>query len=360
MVANGRGANEEAEELVPTNTAAAAAPATAAASTTRVAEVVAVTVVWWSAAVFITVIFKSTAHGGSSLPPFTFTGLVNLQVGLVAFLLSLASGTTQKRLQPSEAAKLVGLGLLAGLEFGFLNKSLEYLTVSQRTMLQNLNVLLLMLAAWLTGLERMDMLRAFAGCLLGIAAFLQGWDSNAGDEDSDSLMEEQRAMRLVGLTAMLISMSCTTVKWTAVQFLLQRAPADSALGQMSKLQLVARWQPIMGIVCLLFAAVAERSALELGNVFSTDVLIRVGAGSLGIVVIIYSELALCQLTSAVACGILMSVHHIPMVMAGVFLFHDHLTMVGVSGFALCIAGGLVYLAAQLAERREKEIPMSAE
>merc|ERR1712060_931323 len=111
-------------------------------------------------------------------------------------------------------------------------------------------------------------------------------------------------------------------------------------GRMSKLQLAAIVQPMTGLTCLVLAFYFESDTLD--QCFSGPLLLRVLAIALGITVITVSELRLVQLSSAVTCGVLINVHHVPMVLAGVLIFHDEVKMKSLYGFASCILGGMLY------------------
>merc|ERR1712060_665572 len=111
-------------------------------------------------------------------------------------------------------------------------------------------------------------------------------------------------------------------------------------GRMSKLQLAAIVQPMTGLTCLVLAFYFESDTLD--QCFSGPLLLRVLCISLGITLITVSELKLVELSSAVTCGVLINVHHIPMVLAGIVFFHDKLKLKSLYGFASCILGGCLY------------------
>jgi len=304
-----------------------------------------VTTFWWIAAVYVTMMFKLATL---ALPPFTLTWLVNTCTGLLALLLAMALECGAPKLpemQWEEGLRLAALGLAQGCEFGCLNKSLQYLTVSERTMLQNVNILLIMATAWACGLEKMTSLRFVACALLASGGLLQGLDSGSKSD----LAESAQLAHVKGLAFMLTSMLLTAGKWSLVQLVTQRSEPGSALSRMSKLQLAARVQPVAGLVCLGLAGLFEARTLTLEHLLLSGVLLKVPLIAAGITVIQCSELKLVQLTSAVAVGVLMNLHHIPMVLAGVVFFHDSVDSLGLAGFASCLLGGLFYALARYAE-----------
>merc|ERR1711920_465872 len=142
------------------------------------------------------------------------------------------------------------------------------------------------------------------------------------------------------------------------QVMVQRSPKASALGQMSKLQLAALLQPIVGVTCLALALYFELDTLA--QCFSWSLLVRVIGIALGITMITVSELKLVELSSAVTCGVLINVHHIPMVLAGVLLFHDKLKLKSLYGFASCILGGCLYAYARYDDEQELQKKKASE
>ncbi|CAK0894809.1 unnamed protein product [Prorocentrum cordatum] len=332
----------------------------------RASMVLICVVIWWSSAIYVTAMFKKSTK--YSMPFFTLTFLVNTTCGIISFVLSkvvLREGPLPK-MTNGELTRVVGLGLIAGCEFGCLNKSLEGLAVSERTMLQNMNVLLIMAAARLCKLEYITALRVVAGLLLVGGGFLQCLDSMGGVTlevtrrgDSGGLnvagthllvhlpelsaVEQDRAdSHAKGLTFMLCSMLLTAVKWSLIQIMTQKSSPGSALGRMSKLQLAYRAQPITGLVCFGLAAFFERCALCPELLLSSGMMLIMPFISIGIVLITVSELKVVQLTSAVATAVLMNLHHIPMVLVGVILFQETVSVNAAVGFVLTCGGGIAY------------------
>jgi len=322
-----------------------------------IVRIVLLTLLWWSAAVYVTLLLKLSAgsDGGEDapiLPPFMLTWLVNWATGFICFLLGkllFQSGPLPQAVGV-DRLKLLALGIVGGCEIGFLNKSLQYITISERTMIQNLNVLLMMLSAQLCGLEHLTTLRIIAGLLLAGGGVLQGMVSSHGGDARDA---ERTPGHLIGIVFMVLSLLLTASKWVMIQFVLQRSDSNSYLGQMSKLQFAARIQPITGFVCLCLACLFEKEALvRPQTLWSTELLLRVPALAIGITVICCSELKLVQVTSAVATGVLMNLHHIPMVLAGVIVFGEHVPMFSIYGFVLNLVGGIIYSIARYNDRPE--------
>jgi len=311
------------------------------------------TVCWWGAAIYVTVMIKLTTKSGEGdarVPPFMLTCMVNTTTGFISWLVSLLSwalcSSPDERPIPSasrfEKLQVLALGVMQGCEIGFINKALEYMSISERTMLSNCNVLVLMLTANMFGLERLSGLRALAGLLLVLGGVFQGIASGTEQQGPDP------QEHIKGYVFMLSSMLLTSLKWSLIQFVTQRSSAESFLGKVTKFQLAALVQPTTGVVCLLLAIVFEWKDIANPGMWreQTHQLFRIPAIALGITMIMSSELKLVQLTSAVATAVLMNLHHIPMVLAGVLEFHDHIVAFNIYGFALNLMGGIVYALAR--------------
>jgi len=310
-----------------------------------------VTALWWAAAIYVKLMFKLVVH--TALPPFILTCLVSTTTGTIAWILSLlqrCNSPPMPRPRWDELGRVVLLGVMQGCEFGFLNKSLEGLSVTESTMLQNINVLFMMITAWMCDLENLSCLRICAGAILAAGGTLQGLSSSGHKASS-----REGNAHIWGLVCMVISMLLTSFKWSLIQFMTQLSPPASFLGQLSKLQFAALVQPITGFVSLLLAAIFERGALfNLEELVTLDQLLRVPMIALGITVISCSELKVVELTSAVACGILINLHHIPMVMAGIITLHDTVDGQSIIGFVMCMIGGIIYAYSRYLDRKGGE------
>mmetsp|Transcript_6225 Transcript_6225/g.14712 ORF Transcript_6225/g.14712 Transcript_6225/m.14712 type:complete len:753 (+) Transcript_6225:3-2261(+) len=317
----------------------------------RLSQIILATALWWSAAIYVTLMIKKTASSEDGkkvkLPPFTLTFLVNTLTGLVAWVLTMLLPCERTTSRPNELrvpewVKIAVLGIMTGCEMGCLNKSLEFLSISERTFYQNANVLLTMILARLVRLETLTGLRIIAGLLLACGSVLQVLASTSQHEQATAVAQ---ASHIQGMTFMVTSMLFTSGKWAMIQFLTQRSPPHSALGRMSKLQLAALVQPITGVICLFPAGFVEAKAL-LGVWHNSNILLTALVIALGITLIICAELKIVQLTSAVTCGVLVNLHHIPMVLSGVLLFGEKVQQESLYGLACCVLGGCVYVYAR--------------
>lgn len=306
---------------------------------------------WWSMSVMVILLIKSVIASGRSPGGFALTGAANACTGLTAWFLTLAVPCAQQPLPLltwKESFKLGLLGMIQGAEFACSNKSLEYLSVSARTMSSSTNVLFMMLTARIWGLEKLGYMRLTAAALLTAGGALQGIDNLSGRHDS----EEGRAFTR-GMLLQLVAMLLAAQRWALVQLVIQRSPAGSALAHMSKskLQLVQRTLPITGLVCFALSLYFEREALLGGAWLRLDLAATTFAISAGIVILTVAELEIVRIASAVAIQVLGTLHQIPVALAGIMIFGESVRLLSWFGFVLCIAGGLCYVTVRFRETR---------
>jgi len=319
---------------------------------------------WWSAAIVVTLLIKSTVGSRRAAPgvalypfPFALTALTNFVCGIGAWgsaaLLRMLRmrrharpQRTPRPLQRHEVLKLLSIGLIQGLEIGCMNKSLAFLSMSGRTMLNSMNVLVMMATALCWRLERLGYLRMVAVMLLTSGGFCQG----LGAEDDTAASAAMWHQFLHGVLLLLVSMILGAQRWALVQFVLQRSSRDSGLGQLSKLHLMSFTMPCTAMVCLIMAAFFEAEAFHSHHALRPVLWRNITGCSAGIGLLTLSELMLVHLTGAVAVQVLGTIHQIPIVLAGVVFFHEQIHAASLLGFSICIVGALFYVAARYKDK----------
>mmetsp|Transcript_73621 Transcript_73621/g.239702 ORF Transcript_73621/g.239702 Transcript_73621/m.239702 type:complete len:434 (+) Transcript_73621:108-1409(+) len=312
-----------------------------------VLQVFVFTSVWWMAAILVIMEIKQTVTPEGIFPyPFALTSIVQPCCGFAAYLLSLFYNRRRRPSPPlswTELAMLLALGGLQGFEIGLTNKALEFLTVAGRTMVSSTSVLFMMATARMWGLERLGLLRLCSAALLLLGGFFQGYGQ-----------QSDKSSNIVGIMMQAVSMLLSSQRWALAQFILQRSPLDSALGQISKLQLLSRTLPVTGLVCLPLAIWLEPGAYTYVNLMQPVLHFRVVVIAAALTAMLYAELKLVNLLSAVAFNVLATIHQIPIVLAGVLLQHNHVDLTSTYGFAACLLGALVYAAARHQDRLHLE------
>mmetsp|Transcript_90865 Transcript_90865/g.257394 ORF Transcript_90865/g.257394 Transcript_90865/m.257394 type:complete len:376 (-) Transcript_90865:69-1196(-) len=317
-----------------------------------VLQVAASLVSWWLSAIVVVIITKSTVGPGGIYPyACAFTSFTQPTIGLLAWVVSCALQRPEGAvppLTPWEHAKLLVIGLLWGAELSLTNKALQYLAVATRTMINATNVLFMMASARVWGLERLDCLRLCSGGVLTAGGLLQGMDKQGSGMDS----------HMMGIAMQLASILCAAQRWALTQMVLQHSPSDSALGSMSKMQILARVIPITGLVAFLLALACEPHAYALQNLQQVELWANILLVSVACTVMQYSEWKLVQMLSFVAFNVLGTVHQIPIVLAGVLLQHDTVGWYSALGFGFCVIGALVYAAARRADMEKWAAPVA--
>jgi len=309
-------------------------------------KVFAFTSMWWIAAIMVILEIKQVVHDIFPFP-FALTAMVQPTTALCAWLLSRLVHSKRPPappLQSHENMYVVVIGLVQGLEIGLTNKALEFLTVAARTMISSTSVLFMMCTARFWGLERLGLLRLCSSALMIMGGVFQC--------HVPELPGGRSSAHWLGMLMQMISMILSAQRWALAQFVLQRSPVGSGLAQTTKLQLLARTLPITGVVCLVLALLFERQS------FSSDVSVpailgfRVVSIACGLTGMLYAELKLVSLLSAVAFNVLSTLHQIPIVLAGVILQHNTVSISSWAGFACCLIGALVYAIARYSDVHE--------
>lgn len=323
---------------------------------------------WWMCAVAATLSMKSIVmsphgedHEEAPFPfPFAFTAMTNLLTGLLSRTaeavqrwMTTAEDQREVPLLRMDRIKLLALGLIQGIEIGCSNKSLEFLAVARRTMVTSLSTLFIMAVAVPSGLETLTCGKVVAALLLTMGGILQAlstwsqFEQNARNSAGTPQQEDNWELA-TGLILALSSMTLASTRWAAAQYFLQRSSRETGLSGISKLRLVSSVMPVTSVVCTAMALIFEPDSL---NHCSWMVLLRAGMVAAIIMGLITSELWFVQLASAVALNVAGALHNIPIVLAGVFLFHEKVRPLAALGFVLCLSGATLYTI----ERRRSEI-----
>eukprot|EP00434_Breviolum_minutum_P001185 symbB.v1.2.001037.t1/scaffold56.1/size371842/8 len=294
--------SEDSEEL---EAAASARPTWNAAEAARwqVAntsfQVFVFTSMWWCSAILVILQIKEARFGADNVVdnvvvaelfpfPFALTAMIQPATAACAFLL--AKMVHSKRAAPPP---------------------LQYLSVAGRTMISSMSVLFMMCTARLWGLERLGALRLCSSAFMRLGWILGGLAQCEnphlpGENWFGILMQLTSMCKLASLIPSNEQMA--TFVWDTNEFL----SATTALQ----------------------AAVAP------------SLLARVLMVAVGLTAMLYSELKLVSLLSAVAFNVLSTLHQIPIVLAGVVFQHNTVSQSSVAGFTCCIFGALVYALAR--------------
>eukprot|EP00927_Polykrikos_kofoidii_P024923 TRINITY_DN22528_c0_g1_i3.p1 TRINITY_DN22528_c0_g1~~TRINITY_DN22528_c0_g1_i3.p1 ORF type:complete len:378 (+),score=30.99 TRINITY_DN22528_c0_g1_i3:170-1303(+) len=296
---------------------------------------------WWSCSIGVVLLMKDTVNSHGVFPyAFTFAAITQMVTALSAWLLSFFVQTAGRRallrLRRIDAGQLFIIGLMQGFEIALTNKALQYVSIPTRTVLHSTSVLFMMISAGVWGLERLGWVRAVSGILIVLGGCLQGLGNDAAYRNNTN--------RFLGVLLQVGAILIAPQRWCFVQVILQRSPHDSALGQMSKLLMLAHILPVSGVICFIFGMVFEPDAVSMANPWML-VLLHACAVAVCLTLTLWMEFVVVNRLSAVALSVLCAVHQIPLVLLYTLLEHTKLGPMAWLGFGMCTAGAFVYAVA---------------
>lgn len=319
--------------------------------------------IWWAVSAAITVVMKQTvgSDGGYQFP-FALTALTNGVCGwfsMCACFCQKGNFWNNSSLRRIDVAQLIFLGILQGVEIGMSNKSLHFLSVSTRTILNSTSVLFMMISAQFWGIEQLDRLRILSAAFQILGGFLNALGAShphtVGDTKSFSQEEIEEANdQISGTLLQLCTLLIASQRWVMLQSLMQKSSL-----RLGKLELSAWIMPVTSLVCFMMAAAFETPALSLSLMLDAGLprvvliiverlamervsgfllaesplcIIHTTATSIhrmplepkacGITILTVAELRLVHISSAVALQVLGTLHQIPLVITGVVFFQD--------------------------------------
>ena len=216
--------------------------------------------IWWAVSAGITVLMKQTVNQTYQFP-FALTALTNGLCGWFSMCICLCRGKLcNKKLRRLDVAQLLLLGIMQGVEIGMSNKSLEFLSVSARTILNSMNVFFMMISAKFWGMEQLDRLRILSAGFQVTGGFLTGLSGRGSQAEASEV-----SGALLQLGTLLIA----SQRWVMLQFIMQKT---NLLG---KLELSAWIMPVTSLVCFAMAAAFETQALSLSKMLDAGLPITV-------------------------------------------------------------------------------------
>jgi len=197
------------------------------------------------------------------------------------------------------------------------------------------NLCFTMLISFIFHLERFSLAKVLAALLLVSGGVLQGVSTWKDKSD------EQGHTSLTGYCVALVAMVLGASRWALTQYLLQNrsGTGNSGLANLGKFEMIARVMPLTSVICGVLAMIFESPPRES---FTYEVFENALAVAVGVTILVGSEYALVQLTSAVALNVAGALHNIPVVVSGVFFFDEKVKFYSVFGFGFCVIGALVY------------------
>ncbi|KAJ1367986.1 hypothetical protein KIN20_029498 [Parelaphostrongylus tenuis] len=232
------------------------------------------------------------------------------------------------RLQMKEQLRwLAPIGICASLDIGLSNWALEYVTVSLYTMAKSSSILFIVAFSLLLRLERWRPALGIEAGLIASGLFLFTWNSAQLD--------------LTGLLLVELAASCTGVRWTVSQLVMQRE--EQALNH--PLDMVAHVQPWMLIPIVPLIIIFEGSELSYNTVFfyngkyeAIEIVLLIVFGGLLAFCMEMSEYLLLVNTSGITLNIFGIVKEVATLLLAHILNNDRLSWINLSGLVLCLLG----------------------
>eukprot|EP00397_Hematodinium_sp_SG-2012_P020544 GEMP01021170.1.p1 GENE.GEMP01021170.1~~GEMP01021170.1.p1 ORF type:complete len:376 (+),score=52.79 GEMP01021170.1:84-1211(+) len=284
--------------------------------------------IWWSAAALTTVQIKLLLNGVYSCP-FALTGHADVICAAMMWTILGLRALRKRKMHwlSNEAFGFVAIvGTCQGIEYGLVNQALHDVTLSSRTMIMSTSALYTFITAQCWGLPPKFSL-ARCGCMLILMAggICEAWGSPADTQGNP----------LRGLLCLVSSLTLSAQRWAYVQRIFQQS--GSPVAEYTKLEISARVLLFAAIPCYIASAFLETRPSFSGEAFQMIMI-----ASMGILIITCSELKLVHLTSSTTFVIFALLHNIPLVICGVFFFHDDVHAFQLFGFAITILGSILY------------------
>jgi drug/metabolite transporter (DMT)-like permease len=188
--------------------------------------------------------------------------------------------------------------------------------------------------------------------LLGLGGILQGFAFHRAHK------EHSTQDRPVGYLLAILALFLDALRWVLLQKAFAKSAetstasdcreekdspsADHATSQQSRLRMVAKVMFASLPVCFALAVACESEALAEAITNPLPVIALVVALSIGVLGINLAEFSVVHWTSAVTFNVLAQIHTIPLVLAGVLFFGDHIGAYKAVGFCICLVGAIQY------------------
>lgn len=315
-------------------------------SSAREFEVVVLCCVWWTSALAAVLSIKDVTDSEDKSFPFSLatTGIVNGAVALVTqIVITFWSYRSPPAQAPARVEDIAPLGLLQGAELCCGNRALMLLALSYRTMLHMASPAILLSAAILVGLERLD-LRTVAAILtlvIGGVVCSVGEMSTEGGIDS------------LGVVFALLGTCFAGARWILTQIYLQPngRPTDDGTNPAPNIYRVLDMMRYQSLFAALAASVAsalfedgvDAALSNMPGAVRVRLAERLTVAALSIVVLTMAELRIVGLTSALTITVAATLHNLLFVLAGVVHYSERLNWLHGIGGVVVIAGATVYV-----------------
>lgn len=290
-----------------------------------------VTAAWWACAILVVVCIKHEAHKSM------LTALSNLLAGLMVAPFALHAGLGNLR---KHFGSVFAISILAALERNLTNSSMYSIGAALKTALHGFNVPFTFFAAAFLGADPRG-----NNCLLKCQCrdnigLLPALSLVTGGSFVAAAMKGGWHGGMDGVILQLASSVAYAVKFTVAKLLLGSghgpAPgANPSSAPPSKIQVAFVANPMTGLMALAFLPFFEKS-WELPALMS---ILGVAIGANGI---LFFELRLVELTSALTVAVLAAIHNVAIVLYFLLVDNEPFSKSQQAGFAVSTLGTILY------------------
>lgn len=268
-----------------------------------------------------------------------------LTCGLFAALISKMSATSAG-LEPPQLSSndwyvVISVACLQSIEMSCQFKAMEYLKVSEVTMVQSLTVFIQSVVSCLWGVESLNPTKlcsatffTFGGILQGVSMFRA-----AGREfEIDAL--------LAGLPIFFISLIAMAHRYTYLHYLCCWSPPGSAMYNMLKSPwfMLQVTMPVCALFCMIISVSHEIPCMQFRTVPWSPLVCRVAIVAFGLLVVNYTEVTVVRKTmSAVPVAIIVCIENVVTSIAAVKVLHEKVQVLAIVGFLICLAAAGLYI-----------------
>jgi drug/metabolite transporter (DMT)-like permease len=163
----------------------------------------------------------------------------------------------------------------------------------------------------------------------------------------DNTWKDKAENSWIGWVLVIASVTISANRWALTQHIFQRSAAESVYRRWTKAQMLPYVSIGTTSMCFFLAIIFERAAyVEITHKHVVAIIVPAIIVSFCIAILTMSELLIVGITAATVMVILAVVNNIPIVLAGIFLYHDQVFRNQWIGFFMCCVGAITYFYAR--------------
>ncbi|XP_040567610.1 LOW QUALITY PROTEIN: solute carrier family 35 member C2 [Lepeophtheirus salmonis] len=231
-------------------------------------------------------------------------------------------------------SQLSVIGCTSALDIGLSNWALEFVTISLYTITKTTSTPFILLFALLFNLERKSWALILTVFIIFSGLFLFSYESTS--------------FNLIGFTMALSASLLSGIRWTYTQLVMQKR---SDLGLTNPLDMIYHVQPMMILTLIVFSILFEGETIATSvhgfrfHSFSdvSATLFYIGMGGLLAFFMEISEYFVVYSYSSLTLAITGVVKDIVLILSGISIYHDNITLIKGIGILICLGGILIHV-----------------